>query len=125
MPVPDKRPPRIQIQDVWPSVDCGRYPPKRTLGDTVEIWADVFRDGHEQLGAAVRYRGPGERRWREAPMSHFENDRWTGSFAANELGRWTFHVVAWVDRFASWRHEVSRKHDAGQEDLSSELAEGS
>ena len=32
--VPREEPPRrIQIQDVWPQVDCGRYPVKRTLGD--------------------------------------------------------------------------------------------
>jgi len=28
--------------------------------------ADVFRDGHDVLGARVRYRGPGQRRWSSA-----------------------------------------------------------
>jgi starch synthase (maltosyl-transferring) len=121
---PEKSPPRIVIQDVWPRVDCGRWPPKRSLGDSVDVWADVFRDGHEVLRAVVRYRRPGSRRYEEAPMEHVAADRWTGSFVVDELGRWGFTVEAWVDRFASWRHELARKVDAGQRDLASELVEG-
>ena len=59
MSLPKNRPPRIQIEDVWPEIDCGRYPVKRSLGDEVEVWATIFRDGHELLGAAVLYRAPG------------------------------------------------------------------
>src|SRR5581483_4360392 len=120
------KPARILIQDVWPSVDCGRYPPKRTIGSTVEVYADVFRDGHEQLGAAVRYRRPGAKEWEEAPMQRVPTspDRWVGSFTADALGRWSYSVLAWVDRYASWRDEVRRKVAAGQKDLVSELAEG-
>jgi starch synthase (maltosyl-transferring) len=121
---PAKRPPRIQIENIWPQLDCGRYPVKRTVGETVEVWADVFRDGHEMLGATVRSRRAGERRWRETPMTQYGSDRWTASFTPDSCGRWSFAVGAWVDRFASWRWELQRKVDAGQEDLSGELAEG-
>src|SRR5918999_4548922 len=124
MSAPEKNPPRIVLQDAWPQVDCGRWPPKRSLGDEVEVWADIFRDGHDVLRAAVRYRRPGARRFEEAPMEHVSADRWTGSFAVDELGRWAFTIEAWTDRFASWRHELSRKVDATQADLSSELLEG-
>jgi starch synthase (maltosyl-transferring) len=124
MLLPKTKSPRIQIEDPWPSIDCGRYPVKRTLGDTVEVWADIFRDGHEQLGAAVQYRAPGAKEWREAPMRHVDSDRWSGSFVVDELGRWTFTISAWVDRFASWRDELRRKVEGGQKDLASELAEG-
>jgi starch synthase (maltosyl-transferring) len=115
---------RILIENVWPSLSCGRFPIKRALGDTVEVWADVVRDGHEQLGAAVVYRRSGARKWREAPMRHFEADRWTGTFVPDELGHWQFAICVWVDRFESWRDEVRRKVAAGQVDLTSELAEG-
>src|SRR4051794_3635259 len=124
MPLPKTRPPRIQLQEPWPSVDCGRYPAKRSVGDTVEVWADIFRDGHEQLGAAIRYLPPKAREWVETPMRHVEADRWMGSFPVTELGRWQYTVCAWVDRFASYRDEIRRKSAAGQEDLASELAEG-
>jgi starch synthase (maltosyl-transferring) len=115
---------RILIENVWPSISCGRFPVKRTRGEPVEVWADVIRDGHEQLGAAVLYRAPRETGWREAPMEHFAADRWSGSVVPDELGRWSFAVCAWVDRYESWREEVRRKVEAGQADLSSELAEG-
>jgi starch synthase (maltosyl-transferring) len=117
-------PPRIQIERVWPQLDCGRYPVKRTLGQPVDVWADIFRDGHEVLRAAVRYRRAGVRRWREAPMQEVESDRWTGGFEPDELGLWEFTVAAWTDRWASWRWEIERKVNAGQEDLAGELSEG-
>src|SRR5438067_792268 len=126
MPLPQQRPPRIQIEDVWPQIDCGRYPVKRSVGDEVEVWATIFRDGHELLGAAILYRRPGASKWEEVPMRKTDQpDRWTGSFHADRCGRWELTVQAWVDRFESWRDELRRKVDAGQTDLASELQEGS
>src|SRR2546425_636128 len=116
-------PPRIQIQNVWPQLDCGRFAVKRTVGDRVEVWANVFRDGHEVLGVAIRYKRPGGR-WQEAPMHALGNDRWSGSFEVDRCGRWYYRVQAWHDRIASWQDEVRRKVEARQEDLASELSEG-
>ncbi len=124
MPLPRTPPARIQIEDVWPQLDCGRYPVKRSVGDEVEVWATVFRDGHEVLGAAVLYRPAGSSSWQEAPMRPEVDDRWTGTFTVDACGRWEFTVQAWVDRFESWRDELSRKVEAGQADLAGELAEG-
>src|SRR5262249_13843194 len=123
-PPPKKQPPRIQIQEISPSLDCGRWPAKRTLGDTLEVSATIFADGHDVLGAAVRHRAPGARKWQESPMDQLGNDRWLGQVVVDRLGRWQYSVVAWVDRFASWRYELERKVEAGQADLTSELAEG-
>ncbi len=121
---PPSRPERVQIQKVWPELDCGRFPPKRSLGDSVGVWADVFADGHDEVRAAVRYRGPTGRSWAETPLEPIGNDRWHASFEAADLGRWQFTIVAWIDRFASWRSELARKVDAGQTKLESELSEG-
>ena len=64
--VTSRQPPaRIQIQDLRPQVDCGRHPTKATVGDRVEVSANVFRDGHDILRAVVRYRRTGARRWLE------------------------------------------------------------
>jgi starch synthase (maltosyl-transferring) len=125
MPLPKAHEPprRIQIQQVTPVVDAGRYPVKAIAGDRLEIGARIFRDEHEILGAHARYRPKGERRWRESPMAHAGNDRWLARIEVDRLGRWEFQVGAWVDRFASFRHELQRKVDAGQEDLSGELSE--
>jgi starch synthase (maltosyl-transferring) len=125
MPLPKAQEPprRIQIQQVTPVVDSGRYPVKATRGDRLEVGATIFRDGHEILGAHVRSRRKGERRWRESLMYHAGNDRWLGHVEADRTGRWEFQVGAWVDRYASFRYELQRKVDAGQEDLTSELSE--
>jgi starch synthase (maltosyl-transferring) len=117
-------PARIQIQRVTPQVDCGRYAVKRTVGDAVEVTARIFRDGHEVLGAVVRYRAPGATRWLEAPLAALGNDEWAGSFAVDRPGTWCFRIEAWVDRVASFQDELRRKLEGGQEDLSGELSEG-
>jgi starch synthase (maltosyl-transferring) len=124
MPPPKNKPPRIQIEDVWPQIDCGRYPVKRSVGDEVEVWATIFRDGHESLGAAVLYRRPGSTAWREALLRAVGNDRWTASIHVDAPGRWELTVQAWIDRFESFRDELRRKVEAGQADLDSELQEG-
>jgi len=117
-------PSRIQIQEVAPQVDCGRYAVKRTVGDRVEVSARIFRDGHEVLGAAIRVRRPGSRRWREAPLEPLGNDLWAGGFDVDAPGLWRFRIDAWVDRVASFQEELRRKLAAGQQDLSGELSEG-
>ncbi len=126
MTLPARRPARIRIERIWPQVDGGRYPVKRPLGERVDVWATLVRDGHEVLGGAVRHRPAGARRWREAPLTAIRDDpdRWHGSFTVDALGRWQFGVVAWVDRVASWQHELERKVAGGQADLASELSEG-
>ena len=56
MPLPKTPQSRIQIQAVEPLLDCGRYPVKRTVGDDVEVYATVLKDGHDTLAGAVRDR---------------------------------------------------------------------
>src|SRR5205085_8339095 len=59
MPAPrsSEPPSRIRIALPQPAIDGGtRYAPKRCVGDTVTVSADIFRDGHEILRAVVRYR---------------------------------------------------------------------
>jgi starch synthase (maltosyl-transferring) len=124
MAIPKTSPPRIQIHEVSPQVDCGRYPIKRTVGDTVEVTARIFRDGHETLGAAVRHKGPNATRWSESPLEPLGNDVWAGSFEVDRPGRWSFRIEGWVDRVASYQEELRRKVAAGQADLASELSEG-
>jgi starch synthase (maltosyl-transferring) len=131
MPTPKRiepPPPRIQIVQPAPMIDCGRYPSKRTVGESVAVSADIFSDGHDVLRAVVKSCPPGGEGWRERPMhridAHIDGDRWAGEFEVTELGRWSWTIEAWVDAFASWRDELQRKIDAGQTDLSGELSEG-
>ncbi len=117
-------PARIQILNVQPEVDCGRFPVKACLGDTVHIGATIFRDGYDKLCAIVRFRPSGARRWREVALEATGNDRFETTVTPDALGPWEFRIQAWVDPYASWLDEHDRKVAAGQVDLRGELSEG-
>jgi starch synthase (maltosyl-transferring) len=121
-------PERIVIQNAAPAVDNGAFAAKRCVGDRVAISAEIFADGHDQLGAAVRYRQPGARSWRELPMRWIdERDggvRYAAELLLDRAGRWEYDVTAWIDRFGTWRGELARKLQAGQQQLAGELSEG-
>src|SRR4051812_15163118 len=131
MPAPKRseRPSRIRIAKPAPVLDNGRYAVKRTVGDTVAVSADIFRDGHEKLKAVVKYKAPGGRRWLESPLhqvdAHINGVRWAGEFTVETQGTWQLSFEAWTDRWATWHDELRRKVDADlDEDLSSEVKEG-
>jgi len=113
---------RVVIEAVRPQVDCGRFPIKRTVGETVVVGADAFVDGHDRIRCVLRYRRAGEAAWRETPMAALGNDRWRGEFEVDALGRFEYTVVAWVDRFLTWQHDFARRREAA--DLESALATG-
>src|SRR5262249_50792871 len=117
MPAPRSRnhPARIRIEDVSPELDCGRFPVKRTVGETVEVEATIFRDGHDTVAGRIRYRGPGQRRWSEAPLEPLGNDRFAGSFEVTELGRWEDTIEAGADRAGTGRREPRRPRPRGGE----------
>ncbi len=99
---------RVIIEGVTPEIDDGRFPIKRTVGETVVVEADVFTDGHDSLSCVLQYRKAGDDAWQEIPMRFLVNDRWRGEFPVLELGRYEYTVMAWVDAFKSWRHDLGR-----------------
>ena len=121
-------PSRIVILAPEPVLDGGRYAPKRTVGESVDVRATIFADGHDVLRAVVKVKAPQSRKWRETPLVHVDKDvdgdTFEGSFAVDALGRWEWTIEAWIDRFASWREELRRKVQGGQHDLAGELSEG-
>ena len=102
----------FQIEEIVPSVDCGRFPVKHIVGETIAVWADIYRDGHEIVAAELIWRGESESDWQRAPMTHQGNDRWVGSFVPGRNGRFTYAIEAWTDEFATWRHGFELKHKA-------------
>ncbi len=114
---------RVFIENVRPQVDCGRYRVKAVVGDDVRVTADILRDGPDLLQAAIRYRGPSDRRWNEAALTHAGNDVWEGSFSPGEIGRFRYTIEAWTDHFATWRSYLVKRVEAGQV-VDLELAEG-
>jgi starch synthase (maltosyl-transferring) len=116
---------RVMITQVRPEIDCGRFPLKALVGEKVEVEADIFTDGHDAVTAMLLYREEGEPEWIEAPLEFIINDEWKGSFRVTKVGRYLYTVMAWVDRFKSWRHDLQKRFEAGQEDLNVNLLVGS
>ncbi|MBX6425485.1 MAG: alpha-1,4-glucan--maltose-1-phosphate maltosyltransferase [Variibacter sp.] len=112
-PAPPTDAPRFFIEDVYPSVDGGRFPVKRIVGETVEVWVDILREGHDVLAARLLWGREGEP-WRSEPMRLFDNDRWCGSFTPTEIGRYCYAIEAWTDTFGTWRRDFLVKRSAGQ-----------
>ncbi|HEY5375088.1 MAG TPA: alpha-1,4-glucan--maltose-1-phosphate maltosyltransferase [Polyangiaceae bacterium] len=116
--------PQLVIENVSPKLDAGRYPIKRVIGSVIEVGADIFKDGHDLIAARILYRRPGEATSRVAPFSYrFDADRWHGSFKADQIGLWQYDVEAWPDRFGTWRSDLGKRLNAGQ-DVRPELLEG-
>jgi starch synthase (maltosyl-transferring) len=113
----------FHIEDVYPCVDAGRFPVKRRAGDSVEVWADIFRSGHDIIAAQLIWRREQERDWHKSPMSLHDNDRWFGSFTPSGLGRYVYAIEAWTDEFATWKHGFELKQKAGQ-DVTLDALEG-
>jgi starch synthase (maltosyl-transferring) len=117
-------PSRIIIESVHPAIDGGSFPIKRTVGEEVVVEADIFAEGHDVLMAVLKHRAVGSTEWAESPMTAQPyNDRWTGKFAVESRRDLEYTVEGWVDRFATWHHELVKKTEAGQ-DVASELLEG-
>jgi len=114
---------RIYIEDIYPAVDAGRFPVKRIVDEPIEVWADIFRDGHAVLAAELMWRAETETKWRRVAMRLHNNDRWSGSFTPVKPGRCLYAIEAWTDVFATWRRDFVAKRDAGQ-DVALDAQEG-
>src|SRR5579872_4171831 len=113
----------IIIEAVEPAVDGGRYPAKRIVGEPCTVEADIFRDGHQIIRAALKYRRKNDESFSESPMLLFDNDRWRGEFVPSENTRYVYTIEAWTDQFASWLSDFRKKVLAGR-DVRSDLLEG-
>jgi starch synthase (maltosyl-transferring) len=124
MPGPNSELPRVVIERVSPELDCGRHPIKRVLGESVAIGVDIYKDGHDLVGARVLYRHATDPAWRESALDEvFEDERWYGEVTLDRIGRWQYTIEAWPDPFRTWREDLRKRIDAGQE-IASELLEG-
>jgi len=116
---------RIPILNVQPVVHCGRYPAKAVTGETFEVSATVFREGHEMLGTGVVLRDPGGRRRPLARMRLLAEgtDRYGAEVTPDREGHWRFQIEAWGDPIARWQHDAAIKVPLGQ-DVELMLEEG-
>jgi starch synthase (maltosyl-transferring) len=106
---------RVAIEGVRPEIDHGRFPIKRTVGEDIVVEVDAFADGHDVITVLLQYRQEAIRQWTEAPMEFLGNDRWRVSFPVTKIGRWQYTITAWIDHFATWRRDLVKKTEAGQD----------
>ncbi len=100
---------RVVIDAVSPALDCGRFPIKRVIGDSVTVDADVFADGHDVVACILCVRKPNGRAWSRARMIPIGNDRYRATFAVGELGVYHYTVRAHIDRFGSLCQDLARR----------------
>ncbi|MEW2619809.1 maltotransferase domain-containing protein, partial [Streptomyces sp. NPDC048106] len=106
---------RIPVLDVRPVVQHGRRPAKAVTGESFEVSATVFREGHDAVAANVVLRDPRGRPGPWTPMRELApgTDRWGATVTAGEPGRWTYTVEGWADPLTTWRHHARIKIPAG------------
>ncbi len=112
LPVDGRR--RAVIEGVEPTVDGGRFPIKRIVGERILVQADVFGDGHDVIAAALLYRQPGSAVWQRMPMQALHNDRWEAVLNLEQIGEYRYTIQGWVDSFASWHRDLKKRVEAGQ-----------
>jgi starch synthase (maltosyl-transferring) len=106
---------RFGITDVHPTVSCGRYPSRAVEGETVEVRATVFREGHDAVAANVAVTrpdgspGPFLRMRPGAPGT----DSWSVPVTFDAEGLWTWVVEVWDDPLGTWWHDAPIKVEAG------------
>ncbi|KMS66336.1 alpha-1,4-glucan:maltose-1-phosphate maltosyltransferase, partial [Streptomyces viridochromogenes] len=108
---------RIPVLDVRPVVQHGRRPAKAVTGETFEVSATVFREGHDAVAANVVLTDPDGRPGPWTPMRELApgTDRWGAAVTAGEPGHWTYRVEAWGDPVTTWRHHAQIKIPAGMD----------
>ncbi|GAA4577142.1 alpha-1,4-glucan--maltose-1-phosphate maltosyltransferase [Planotetraspora kaengkrachanensis] len=106
---------RIPIQDIQPVVDCGRRSAKAAAGETFEISATVFREGHDAVAAGVVLIDPSGASKRLLRMREVApgTDRWSAEVTLPAEGLWQFRVEAWSDPIATWTHDAEIKIPRG------------
>jgi starch synthase (maltosyl-transferring) len=117
---------RVVIERVTPEVDGGRFPIKRVVGEKVVVEADAFTDGHDAVACRLLFRPVSSQRaaaWSAAPMQALTDDRWRAAFTVTEPGRWRYTVLGWVDCFKTWRRDLEKRVEGGQ-DVTRDLRAG-
>ncbi|MFL6173675.1 MAG: alpha-1,4-glucan--maltose-1-phosphate maltosyltransferase [Marmoricola sp.] len=102
---------RIPVMDVAPVVEHGRYPAKASVGESFDISALVFRDGHDQLGADVVLLDPDGNRRAPVRMQPYpeETARRRAAVTPDQVGAWSFSIESWSDTLGTWLHDAGIK----------------
>ncbi len=105
----------ICIEHISPELDCGRFPVKRIVGDSLKVSADVVKSGHDVLRADLLYRKKAINVWSRTPMQYDDDeDRWNASFLLKETGTYEYAIEAWVDKYLNLVESTKKWFDSGE-----------
>jgi len=114
---------RVAFEKVYPEIDCGRFPIKRIINTKVKLKAELFTDGHNLISAKILYAFEKSKNWKETMLNYCQDDKYEGEFVVDKLGVWEYTLIAWVDEFATWQMNLSKRL-SGKQDLSVEFKIG-
>ncbi|MGW1214531.1 alpha-1,4-glucan--maltose-1-phosphate maltosyltransferase [Streptomyces sp. NPDC002499] len=108
---------RIPVLDVGPVIQHGRRPAKAVTGESFQVSATVFREGHDAVAANAVLTDPDGRPGPWTPMRELApgTDRWGATVTPDAPGHWTYTVEAWSDPVTTWRHHARIKIPAGMD----------
>lgn len=89
MKLPDKM---LVIENIYPEIDDGRFPIKREIGENLEVFADVYKEGHDPVVPFLKYRHYKDKTWRKVAMTLITDHRWKATFQLQKLGRYEYTI---------------------------------
>ena len=54
---------RIVIENVQPQINSGSYFIKRVVGQSINVTANIFSDGHDTIACVVQYKHESDKVW--------------------------------------------------------------
>jgi starch synthase (maltosyl-transferring) len=121
-PLPRDGRSRVRVEAFSPTVDAGRHPVKRVVGERMRVEVDLVCDGHDEIAGTLHVDAPNGSTT-EVRLERHVGDRFFAHVELGAVGQWSLQVAGWVDAFATWRHGLERKLEA-ELDVSLELLEG-
>lgn len=102
---------RIPVHNVRPEVESGHLPIYSVVNEEFEVTANVFREGHDAVGASVVLTDPeGNRHLTDMhQVEPWGLDIWKARVSADIEGDWTMHVEGWSDTWGTWHHNANAK----------------
>lgn len=121
---PASHAPTVVIENFYPFLGDSSYLIKRIIDEPLDVYADLFTDGHVILRAVLKWRLVGHQEWNETVLRPLENDRWTGQCSFPTCGRWEYVIEAWSDEWLTWKKHFKAKFDAQDAEIAIEAGEG-
>ena len=104
---------RVVIDHVTPSIDGGRNPFKRVIGDWIPFTVHAFADSHDLVQVELRIRKVDTQEWHLLPMRALSNDEFEATYRTEEIGLFEYEVAGVIDHYGSWYEGFQKKHAEG------------